>query len=73
MIPTELGRVLLVAGGILVLLGLVALLAGRVPFIGRLPGDIVFRGRRFVFYFPLTTMLLVSAIVSFVLWLLTRR
>jgi hypothetical protein len=51
---------------------MVFLLLGRVPWIGRLPGDIVIRRDDFVFVFPLTSCLLVSALLSLVLYLLRR-
>jgi hypothetical protein len=68
---THLGRLLLAAGVILVVAGLVLLGAGRLfPWLGRLPGDIRYQGTRVRFYFPLTTMLLVSLVGSLLLTLL---
>jgi len=66
-----LGKALVFLGGVLILLGLG--LWGKLPFLGRLPGDIHIEREGFVFYFPLTTMLVVSAIVSLILFLLRRR
>ncbi|HEX7286340.1 MAG TPA: DUF2905 domain-containing protein [Candidatus Angelobacter sp.] len=69
----ELGKLLLVLGGIIAVIGAVLLLAGRFHLpIGRLPGDIVVRGKNTVFYFPLATSVLISIILSLVLWLLRR-
>ncbi|MGE5570413.1 MAG: DUF2905 domain-containing protein [Rhodospirillales bacterium] len=71
---TGLGRMLIVAGVILIAAGLLFSLGARLPFrIGRLPGDILIRGKNSVFYFPLTTFLLLSVILSLILWLLGRR
>jgi hypothetical protein len=67
-----LGRMLLLAGIALALLGAALLLAPRVPWLGRLPGDIRIQGERSSFYFPLTTCLLLSATVSVVLYVLSR-
>jgi hypothetical protein len=68
------GRTLIYAGAILIVLGLLITLGDRLPLrIGRLPGDIVVRGKNSVFYFPLMTSLLVSLVLSIVLWLFTRR
>ncbi len=68
------GRTLIVAGAILIVAGLLISFGGRLPFrLGRLPGDIVIRGKNSVFYFPLATCLLLSLVLSFVLWLLRRR
>jgi hypothetical protein len=59
--------ILLVAAGVLLTLG------DRLPLkLGRLPGDIVVRGKNGVFYFPIVTCLIVSAVLSLVLWLVRR-
>jgi len=63
---------LILIGAAILALGLVLIVAGRVPWIGRLPGDIVLRRGDFVFVFPLTSCLLVSAVLSLVLYLLRR-
>jgi hypothetical protein len=69
----ELGKSLLLLGGVIIVIGLVLLFAGRfhVP-VGRLPGDIVIRGKNSVFYFPLATSILLSIILSLILWFLGR-
>ncbi len=68
------GRTLIAIGVVLVLAGLLLSLGARLPFrIGRLPGDIVIRGRHSVFYFPLITCLVLSLALSLVMWLLNRR
>ncbi len=66
----ELGRVLVLLGAALVILGIALTLAGRWPWVGRLPGDFVFRRERFTFYFPLATSLLLSLVLTllFSLW-----
>jgi hypothetical protein len=70
----SLGRVLITAGVLLVVLGLIVVLGERLPVrLGRLPGDIVVRGKNSVFYFPLATCILLSAAASLVMWLLNRR
>ena len=69
----DLGKLLLVVGGIIAFAGLVFLAAGKLHLpLGRLPGDIVYRGRNTTFYFPIVTCLLLSAIVSLILWLVNR-
>ena len=68
------GRLLIVLGLLLAALGVVVSLGARLPIrLGRLPGDIVIRGKHSVFYFPLVTCLLISAVLSLVLWLVNRR
>ena len=70
---SDLGKLLLVVGGIIALAGVVLLAAGKLHLpLGRLPGDIVYRGKNMTFYFPLATCLLLSVILSLVLWLLNR-
>lgn len=65
---------LIVIGLILVAAGLIVTLGDKLPLrLGRLPGDIVFRGRNSVFYLPLATCLLLSVILSLVMWLFGRR
>jgi hypothetical protein len=67
------GRTLVIAGIVLVLLGLVISLGDRLPIrLGRLPGDIQWRGKNSVFYFPVVTSLLLSVVVSLVIWLFNR-
>ena len=68
----EVGRLLLVLGVVLVALGGFLLLAGKVPWLGKLPGDIAYKGAHVTFYFPLATCLLVSALVTVVLYLFRR-
>jgi hypothetical protein len=69
----ELGRVLVVLGLVVVALGVVLLLVGRVPWIGRLPGDIHLQRGNWTFYFPLGTSILLSIVLTLVLWLIGRR
>lgn len=67
----SIGRLLLVFGGVIFLLGLVVLLAGRLNLpLGRLPGDILYRGKNTTFYFPLATSILLSILLSLVFYLI---
>ena len=70
----DMGRAFIAIGIALVILGLLVTLGERLPIrLGRLPGDIVIRGKNTTFYFPLVTSLLVSALLSLVMWLIGRR
>lgn len=70
----SLGRTLIFLGFALVLVGLLILVGERSPIkLGRLPGDIVLRGRNSTFYFPVVSCLLVSALLSLVFWLSGKR
>ena len=70
---TDIGKMLVVLGVVVIVAGVVLMLAGRahVP-LGRLPGDIVYRGKNTTFYFPLATSIIVSVVLSLVLWLVGR-
>jgi Protein of unknown function (DUF2905) len=67
----DVGRLLIILGLIIVAVGIVILLAGRLPFIGHLPGDILIRRGGGSFYFPLVTCLLLSIALTVVLNVLT--
>ena len=70
---SDLGKLLIFLGGFLVLAGLLTLVLGRTNFpLGRLPGDFVYRGKHTSFYFPLATSILLSFVLSFVLYLINR-
>jgi hypothetical protein len=71
--PQELGRALIVVGGLLLVVGLVLVLADRVPILGRLPGDVVVKKKNFTLYFPIATALLVSLVLTLILNLWARR
>jgi len=68
------GRILITIGAIILLLGLLVTVGEKLPFfrIGRLPGDIVIRGKHSVFYFPLMTSILLSVLLTLVMWLFRR-
>ncbi len=69
---TDLGKVLILTGLILMVVGALLMLGGKIPFLGRLPGDIVVERPGFTFYFPLGTSILLSVILSVILWLIHR-
>ena len=67
------GRLLIYAGAALMLVGLIVIAAGKIGLpIGRLPGDVVWRGKNTTFCFPLVTCLLLSLVLSIVAWLFRR-
>jgi hypothetical protein len=69
----DIGKWLIIFGLFLVIFGAVFLLAGRIPWLGRLPGDIYIQRRNFTFYFPLATSILLSVVLSLLLSLFFRR
>lgn len=71
---SDIGKVLIGLGLLLVLLGGLLVIGGRLNLpLGRLPGDIVYRGKNTNIYFPIVTSILLSILVSLVLWLFSRR
>ena len=69
----DLGKLLVVFGVLIVVAGLVLMLVGRVPFLGRLPGDLHVQRGNWTFYFPLATSIVISVILSLVLYFIGRR
>ena len=67
-----LGRALVFFGIIVTVFGIVLLVAPNIHWLGRLPGDLLIRRERFAFYFPLTSCLLASVLLSLLLWLADR-
>ena len=69
----QLGRTLLLVGAILITVGTFLYFGGKLPFrLGRLPGDIVHRGRNSTFYFPLVSCLVISVLISLILWIINQ-
>jgi hypothetical protein len=71
MVP-ELGRALIVLGIAILVLGVLFTFGGRIPWLGHLPGDIYIQRGRFSFYFPITTCIVISVVISLVLYLFRR-
>jgi hypothetical protein len=69
----ELGRLLVILGGVSVIVGVLLLVGARLPWLGRLPGDIVVRRGPVTFYLPLVTSLVVSIVLTVLLNLFWRR
>ena len=69
----QFGRTLLLLGAVLIVVGALLYFGGKLPFrFGRLPGDIVHRGRNTTFYFPLVSCLLISVVLSLLLWIINQ-
>jgi hypothetical protein len=67
-----LGRSLVILGLVLVMIGLIISCVPRLPWLGKMPGDIFIKRENFSFYFPFASCLLISAIISFAMWLFRR-
>jgi uncharacterized protein HemY len=66
------GKILIFFGAILILFGLIFSFAEKIPYFGRLPGDIYIKRENFTFYFPITTCILISIILSVIFYLIFR-
>lgn len=66
------GKFLILAGIILVILGLAVTYGPKIPWIGRLPGDILIKRDNFTFYFPLVTSIIISIIISLILYIFRK-
>jgi hypothetical protein len=70
--PIPPGKLLIGLGLVLIVAGLLLTFAGKVPLLGKLPGDIRIEREHFTFYFPLGTCLLLSLLLSLIFWLFRR-
>ncbi len=68
----QLGKVLVIIGLILAVVGALFLVGGKIPWLGRLPGDILIKGKNFTFYFPIATSIIVSIVLSLILYFFFR-
>jgi uncharacterized protein HemY len=66
------GKILIFFGVILILFGLIFSFAGKIPYLGKLPGDVYIKRKNFTFYFPITTCILISIILSIIFYLISR-
>ncbi|MDH4233120.1 MAG: DUF2905 domain-containing protein [Nitrospirota bacterium] len=69
----HIGKALIVIGAVTALIGAVLLASGRLPWLGKLPGDILIERKTFTFYFPLATSILISLLLTLLFWLFGRR
>lgn len=71
--PTNLGKALIFSGLVLIFLGLIFIWGQKIPWFGKLPGDIYIQRKNFSLFFPLASCILISIILSLIFWLLSRR
>jgi len=67
------GKILLIIGLIIAGIGTLLMLGGKIPWIGRLPGDFCYKGENVTFYFPLATSIIISIILTLILMFINRR
>jgi len=68
----QFGKLLIFAGIFIVIIGVVFLFGDKIPFIGKLPGDIIIKKKNFTFYFPIVTSILLSLLISLILYLFRK-
>ncbi len=66
------GKLLIIIGIIIIVAGIIVTYSDRIPFIGRLPGDISIKKDNYNFYFPITTSIILSIVISLILYLINR-
>ena len=66
------GKIFIIMGTVFIAVGVLLFFAGKIPFIGKLPGDIVIQKKNFTFYFPLSTSIIISILLSLLLTLFFR-
>ncbi|NOX38126.1 MAG: DUF2905 domain-containing protein [Calditrichaeota bacterium] len=67
-----LGKLLILVGAVTLLIGVTLLFLDKIPYIGRLPGDIIIRKKNFTFYFPITTLILLNLLLLLISWLFRK-
>jgi thiosulfate reductase cytochrome b subunit len=67
------GKIMIVAGGILILMGLLFILGDKIPFLGKLPGDFTFKGKNITVHFPLLSCIILSVLITLILNIFGRR
>lgn len=68
-----LGKILIIIGVFIIILGILFLFVGRIPWIGRLPGDIVIERKNINIYIPITTSIILSILLTIIFWFLSKR
>ncbi len=68
----DIARILILLGAVLIVVGLVMLGIQKLPFLGKLPGDILIKREHFTFYFPLATSIIISILISLILFLINK-
>jgi len=72
---SEMGKILIFFGLLIAFLGVILFFVGKgpLPWLGRLPGDFYYEGKKVTFYFPLATCLLISGVLTLIFWLVGRK
>ena len=68
----DIAKIIILLGVFLVVIGVILLFIGKAPFLGKLPGDVLIKKEHFTFYFPLTTGIIISILISLILYLIGK-
>lgn len=69
---SSLGKVLIIVGIVIVIIGIIFSFSGKIPFVGKMPGDILIRKGNFTFYFPIVTSIVLSILLTLIFWLINK-
>lgn len=69
----QIGKLLVITGIVIAAVGGLLMLSGKVPWLGRLPGDIMIQKKNFTFYFPLATSIILSLLLTLIFWIIGRK
>jgi len=69
---TQIGKLLIIVGGAIIIIGLILYFYNKIPLLGKLPGDILIKKKNFTFYFPLATSIVISLVLSLILFLIYK-
>jgi hypothetical protein len=69
----QMGKSLIIIGAVIIALGLILTISGKLPWLGRLPGDIVVQKKNFTVYFPIATSIIISLLLTLVFWFVGRK
>jgi hypothetical protein len=67
------GKILILIGLVIAGMGFLLLLGGKIPWLGKLPGDVFYKGKNFTFYFPLATSIIISIVLTIILMFINRK
>lgn len=69
----QIGKSLIVIGAVIIALGIILSVYGKLPWLGRLPGDIVVQKKNFTLYFPIATSIIISLLLTLIFWFIGRK
>jgi uncharacterized membrane protein YidH (DUF202 family) len=69
----DFGKILIIIGLVIAIVGVLIAMGGKIPWIGRLPGDITIKSEKYTFYFPLATTILISVVLTLIFWFVGRK